>query len=235
MALRTTPTTPTPVDEALALGRAAFSRLFKAYLSQTTQYKLLKSMEAYFNARLFHSSQLGGIRDQTLREPSPKVFIALGYYNVAHARSLGWPEDRIDATSPLELPRQLPESVRDIWEAMEPLTDAEGVAMGPTGLFEAFSGLLALPVSPERLIPPEAEEAVCRSLGHYLRIQLPLRGVDWFTDMPLLRKTVPCIEDLLMDRTVQGDRLLAALPQLAVVADTTDDALWDLVCLSLPS
>lgn len=236
MRLRANQGVTTPIDEAMALGRASFAQWFRAYMAQTTQYKLLKAMESYYEGgRLMHSSQVGGLQTQDIREPSPKLFLALGYFNLAHARSLGWPPERIDASAKLNLPRLLPESVRDIWEAMEPLSDTEGVAMGPAALFEAFSGLLELPVSVVRVIPAGSEAAASKAVGHFLRLTLPQRGVDWFATLPDLKQAVPCIEELLMDRPVKGKVLLAALPQLAHLADTTDDALWDLISLSLPS
>lgn len=236
MPLRINSTVTTPIDEAMALGRTRFSRWFGAYAQQSTQYKLLKALEAYYDGgRLFHSTQFSGLQNQSIREPSPKLFLALGYFNAAHARSLGWPEDRIEATTELGLPRLLPESARATWEAMEPLVDTEGVAVGPTGLFEAFSGLLELPVSGERSIPPEAEAAATKAVGHFMRLTLPQRGVDWFGDLPSLKQTVPCVEDVLLDRPVPGDRLIEALPQLALLAETTEETLWDLILTHLPS
>lgn len=236
MPLRVNAAVTTPIDEAMALGRTRFSKWFGAYASRTTQFKLLKALEVYYEgARLFHSTQFSGLQNQTMREPSPKLFLALGYFNTAHARSLGWPEDRIEATTDLKLPRLLPESVRGTWEALEPLVDTEGVAVGPAGLFEAFSGLLALPVSGERSIPPESAAAATKAVGHFMRLTLPQRGVDWFSNMAVLKQSVPCIEDVLLDRPVSGDLLMEALPQLALLAETTEDALWDLISLSLPS
>lgn len=222
-----------PVNQVLDTGSAAFAALWRAWLAQFTQPQLLKLASAYLGANLFHSSQMGGFSSRKLRDPAPRVFLAVGYLNLAHARSLGYPTSSLEDALDIGLPEKLPEALSSIWEAREPLLDANGVVLGPTGLFEAFTGLRALSVSNDRLIAPDDEKPASEALGRYLRLRLAANGVDWLTEMPALRTSCPAIEELLMGRLVQGDRLIHQLPKLAALADTTDAALWDVIAGAL--
>lgn len=223
-----------PVLMVLDQGSAAFAPVWRAWLSQFTQPQLLKVSEAYLQGRLFHSSQMGGFSTRKLRDPAPRVFLAVGYLNVAHAHSLGMAPDEIEAVADIGLPKKLPDTLRGIWEGREPLRDAAGVVMGPVGLFEAFTGLRALATRVDRQIPSEAEAAVCEELGRYLRLRLPTLGIDWLSSMPELRSSCVIAEDVLMGRTIHGDRLLGQLPKLAAIAETTEDALWEVIAATLP-
>lgn len=214
-----------PINALLDTGSAAFAPWWTGWLSQYTQPQLLREAEEYLGARLFHSSQMGGFRTRKLRDPAPRVFLAVGYLNVAHGHSLGIAPDRIEEVPDIGLPKKLPESLRGIWEGREPLCDAFGVVVGPVGLFEAFTGLRAVPVRIDRRIAPEDEAAACQELGRYLRLRLPTLGVDWLSNLPELRTQCAVIEDLLMGRTVNGDRLLTQMSKLAAIADTTEDEL----------
>lgn len=223
-----------PLHQLLDDGSSAFADNWSRWVNQWSQYELLKLAEAYLGGRLFHSSQIGGFASRKLRDPAPKVFLAVGAFNVALARSLDWP--KIDTTPDFGLPRKLPESRRALWDLREPLIDASGVAMGPEGLFSVFTGLRALPeLMAPRQIPSELEQAATEALGRYLRMRLPALGIDWLRDMPQLQAQVPCIRDLLYCETVSGPRVVKALPVLAEIADTTEEALWALIEATLPS
>ena len=63
-------------------------------------------------------------------------------------------------------------------------------------------------------------------MGRYLRLRLAANGVDWLSELPQLAQASPVAEDVLMGRTVQGDRLLHQLNALAGLAGVTDDELW---------
>lgn len=222
-----------PILQTMDQGSASFAPVWRAWLSQFTQPQLLKLSEAYLQGRLFHSSQMGGFSTRKLRDPAPRVFLAVGYLNVAHAHSLGIAPDRIEEVADIGLPKKLPDALRGIWEAREPLSDASGMVMGPTALFEAFCGLRALASRVDRHIPAEAEAAATEALGRYLRLRLPQLGIDWLSAMPQLRTSSMVIEDLLMGRRVAGDRLLGQLPKLAAIAETTEDDLWEVVAASI--
>lgn len=218
-----------PLLDAMEAGSAAFAARWRAWMSQFSQPQLLKLGDAYLGARLFHSSQMGGFSSRKLRQPGPLVFLAVGYLNVAHGHSLGIPAKRIEAVTDIGLPQKLPETLNALWEGREPLCDASGTVLGPTGLFEAFSGLRALSSAPERTIAPEDEDAACSALGKFLRLNLAARGIDWLSEIPTLRNSCSSIEPLLMGKAIPADRLLTQLPRLAAIAETTEEELWQVI------
>lgn len=217
------------ISQLLDTGSAAFATRWRAWLAQFTQPQLLKLSEAYLGASLFHSSQMGGFAKRTLRDPGPRVFLAVGYLNLAHARSLGYATSLIEEVPDIGLAAKLPETLSHLWQGREPLTDAAGLVLGPTGLFQAFTGLRELSIDASRSIAPDGEAAASAAIGRYLRLRLAAKGVDWLTELPTLSSVSPAVHDLLMGRTVQGDRLLLQLPALAGMAGTTDEELWHLI------
>jgi hypothetical protein len=214
------------VLQTMDTGSLAFSSLWRGWISQFTQPQLLKLSEVYVGARLFHSSQMGGFATRKLRNPSPAVFMAVGLMNLAHARSVGYPADKIDKAPEVGLPAKLPDSLRSFWEGREPLCDAYGVAMGPSGLFEAFTGLRELSTAPDRIIAPENEAAACAALGKHLRLHYASQGVDWLSELPSLRQQNACLEDVLMGRSVSGDRLTNNIRAIAAITGISEDELW---------
>jgi hypothetical protein len=229
MPTHSTSVVPSAISISLAKGSTAFASLWRSWISQWTQPQLLKLSDAYLGSRQFHSSQMGGFAKQSLRDPAPKVFMAVGFLNLAHARSLGYDATLIESPVDVGLPQKLPDIMRGLWEGRQPLCDSNGVALGPTGLFEAFTGLRELPFDSTRVIATEEEEAACQVLSRWLRLHLASRGVDWLSEMPRLRSECDIIEPLLMGRTVPGDRLLYRLPQLAAIAGTSDEDLWGVI------
>jgi hypothetical protein len=221
--------TPNPITNRLAEGNTAFASLWRSWRNQWTQPQLLKLSDAYLGQRMFHSSQMGGFANQTLRDPAPKVFMAVGFLNLAHARTLNYDATLIEATADIGLPKKLPDTMRALWEGRQPLCDSDGVAMGPTGLFEAFTGLRKLPYDSSRIIASDQEERVCEALGKWMRLRIANKGVDWLSEMPSLRSQCDIVEPLLMGRTVDGDRLLYRLPQLAAIGGVSEDDLWGVI------
>lgn len=222
-----------PLTKTLDHGSSAVASRWRAYLAQFTQTQLLKLSDAHFGGRFFHSSQMGGFAKRTLRDPAPKAFLAFGYLNVAHARSVGWPQ--IEEVKDIGLPQKLPETMAPLWRGREPFTDANGVALGPVGFFEAFTGLRTLTEAPERTLKAEHEAVASAALGSWLRKRLAARGVDWLPEIPRLNASCSSAGPLLMGSTIPADVLLHHLPQLASVADVTDDELWEVVLAALPS
>lgn len=214
------------VLQTMDTGSENFASLWRGWLSQFTQPQLLKLSEAYLGARLFHSSQMGGFSTRKLRNPSPAVFMAVGYMNLAHAQSLGYAKAQMDSAPDIGLPAKLPDALKRFWEGREPLCDASGVAMGPTGLFEAFTGLRELPAAKGRSIAPEQEETVCRALGKHIRLHYAAQAFDWVSEMPSLRQQNACLEDLLMGKTISGDRLLSNLRTIAAITGIDEEELW---------
>ncbi|MEN9860733.1 MAG: hypothetical protein RLZZ515_1215 [Cyanobacteriota bacterium] len=224
---------PNPILDTMDTGASAFSSRWRAWQSQWSQPQLLKLCDGLLGARLFHSSQMGGFSSQKLRQPGPLVFLAVGYLNLAHANSLGYPTAQIEAAPNIGVPTKLPDALRPLWEGREPFTDADGVVLGPQGLFMAFSGLRPLTVDTGRTLATADEEVASQALGRWLRLRLAAKGMDWLGEIPTLRTACPSIEPLLMGKTVPADRLLMHLPRLAALADATDTELWDVVQDSL--
>lgn len=221
--------TPNPITLRLLQGSTAFSAVWRYWRLQWTQPQLLKLSDAYLGFRGFHSSQMSGFANRTLRDPSPKAFMAIGYLNLAHARSLGYAPDLIEDVPDIGLPSKLPDTLRAIWEGREPLCDASGVVLGPTGLFQAFSGFRELSYVTDRHLAPEHAAKAIQALGRWLRLHLSTQGIDWLSELPALRAKSEVIEPLLMGHDVDPDRLLYRLPQIAELAHTTDAQLWSIL------
>lgn len=203
-----------------------FAAHWRAWVTQLTQPQWLRISNDYLGGRHFHSSQMSGIGARRTVSPAPMFFLAVGLLNTAHARSLGWPADRVEDTSDMGLPRLLPEALRDLWITAQPLTDADGVAMGPVGLFAAFTGLRPLPSTVGRPEALEDHPDAVPALARHLRLSLAQKGVDWMSELPRLREQVPIVEPLLYGHEVQPDQLLLALPELGGLVGQTADQLW---------
>lgn len=224
-----------PLLQTMEAGSAAFAARWRAWVSQYTQPQLLNLSREYLGASLFHSSTMTGFASRKLRRPAPHTFLAIGYLNTAHGRSLGIPEESIQEVVDIGLPKKLPDALKATWEGREPFSDANRLVLGPVGLFEAFTGLRALSEATNRTIAPDDEEAVCAALGRFLRLQLSSLGTDWYSELPTIRSQSQAMADLLMGTTVPGDRVLQHLNTMARIAETTEDELWELVGSHLSS
>ena len=218
-----------PILQTMEQGSASFAPWWRAWVTQFTQPQLLRLSEQYLGARLFHSSQMGGFSSRKLRDPAPRVFLAVGYLNVAHAHSLGIIPSLIEEVHDIGLPKKLPDALRELWEGREPLRDASQVCLGPVGLFEAFTGLRPLASRLDRQIATEHEALASEALGRYLRLRLASLGIDWLQEMPKLRTSCAVMEELLMGQTVRADRLMGQLGRIGAIAETTEDELWELI------
>lgn len=194
-----------PLLQTMEAGSAAFAARWRAWVSQFTQPQLLNLSREYLGASLFHSSTMSGFASRKLRRPAPHTFLAIGYLNTAHARSLGVPEESIQEVVDIGLPKKLPDAMKATWEGREPFSDANRLVLGPVGLFEAFTGLRALSEAANRTIAPDDEEAVCAALGRFLRLQLSSLGLDWYSELPNIRSQSQATADLLMGTVFPRD------------------------------
>lgn len=222
-----------PATLSLDRGRARFGLMFRRHRKTFTQTDLIKLCEAVHGARIFHSSQSGGLETDSLWDPAPRMFIALGYMNLALARSVGFPEELIEPAPDIGASPRLPATLRPLWEGKEPLLDANGIAMGPTGLFEVFCGLREPSDGVQRLLPPEQDEAASRAAGRWLRLRLGAKGIDWVEEMPQLTQTCPFAEDLLQGKTISGHVLMRGLSLVAQLGDATREELWAAIAQEL--
>lgn len=215
-----------PLTDRMQAAGDVFAAHWRAWISQLTQPQWLKLSEAYLKGRHFHSSQMSGIGARRTTSPAPLMFLAVGLLNTAHARSLGWPADRVEECPDFGLAPFLPEDLRDVWVTAMPLTDGQGVAMGPTGLFQAFTGLRPLPTTIGTAEALEGRPDAIPALARHLRLALAQAGCDWMSEMGRLRAEVPIVEPLLLGHDVQADQLLLALPELGLLVGQSAEQLW---------
>lgn len=221
-----TSTTPCLLLTALERGNMQFASAFRAFSFQWTQTELLRLAELHLGVKALHSSQIGGFRTGKLQEPAPKVFLALGYLNIALAHSIGHPSELIEPDTALKYPSKLPGQVRGLWEGRIPMVDSDGVALGPVGMFEAFCGLRSLPAKAQRELSDEQVPEACKVLGGFLRTHYAKHDIDWYEQLKSLAYDCPTIEPLLLNKPVGRDRLLNDLDTIGSTIGLSGDALW---------
>lgn len=222
-----TSTQAPPLLGALERGNIQFFAAFRCFSRQFTQTQLIKLAEAHLGTRAFHSSQIGGFNKGFLVEPAPKVFLALGAVNIALARSIGHPEELIEQCPQLPYPRTLPGAMHYCWNDRIPLLDANNVAMGPVGLFEAFCGLRELGSDLGRLLAPEAHIEASKLIGAFLRAHYARHNIDWFSNLDEISATCPTVRPLVLDQFVPGEELLQNLDQIGNAIGLNGSALWE--------
>ena len=70
-------------SEAVAFGKAQWTRKWKVFASQWTQPQLMKLAKETLGEAAIHSSQIHGFTTGKLRDPAPKVLLAIGQLNLA--------------------------------------------------------------------------------------------------------------------------------------------------------
>jgi hypothetical protein len=217
----------TPLITSLERGNQEFYIVFRAFMRPFTQTKLINLSEQHLGVRAFHSSQMSGLTNGTLKDPAPKLFLALGCLNTALARSIGHPEELIEQHPTLRHNRTLPGTLRRHWEHSTPMLDAEGIAMGPIGLFEAFCGLRDLCVPTAHVLAPTEEYAAATALGAYLRAYYGRHTIDWYSQLDAITATCPILRPLLLNEPVSGEEITLRLEDIAKAAETTSNTLWE--------
>ena len=208
------------VDDALLYGRQQWQTLWAGFAAQFSQPALIKLAELTLGSKAIHSSQIHGFTSGKLRDPSPKLMLALGELNLAIAKANG-----VELTCRYTCPG----AHEKLWRDKTWLKDAQGAALGPAEVFQAIAGLIDLGISTDRFISSDYEEEVAKAMGKYLRIELAKQGQDWMEDIVELRQTSTCIEDLLMGKRVKGPIVLEQLDKLAGVVGKDADHLWNAV------
>ena len=205
------------VDDALAFGKQQWSVVWSAFARQFSQPALIKLAEATLGTRAIHSSQIHGWTSGKLRDPSPKLMLALGELNLAIAKANG---------EAITCRYTCPGTLSKLWQDKRWLKDAQGAALGPSEVFMALTGLTDLNVNLKRVIPTQSESHVSQALGKCLRMELAKQGLDWLDEIMTLKDQAPCIERLLMGKEVRGSEITEQLDQLARIADMNPDQLW---------
>jgi len=211
------PTEKRTIDDALAFGRLQWTAAWSAFSSQWSQPQLLKLAEGTLRTRSIHSSQIFGWKTGKLRDPSPKLLMAIGEVNLALAEAHG---------EAVTCRYKVPQALSKLWLDKRWLTDAQGAALGPCEVFQAFAGLIDLGVDADRHVPASAEAEVSTLLGKTLRLELAKQGVDWLGEIIQLKEQCPIVEQLLMGKTVNGAVISEHLPKLAALAGMDVEQLW---------
>lgn len=205
------------VDDALLFGRQQWQALWAGFAAQFSQPALIKLAELTLGSKAIHSSQIHGWSSGKLRDPSPKLMMAMGELNLAIAKANG-----VELTCRYTCP----EAHAKLWEGKTWLKDAQGAPLGPAEVFQAIAGLIDLQVMSDRFISSDHDEAVSKALGKYLRVELAKQEVDWMDDIVDLRQQSTCVEDLLYGKKVKGAIILEQLDNLAGVVGKDADQLW---------
>ena len=112
-----------------------------------------------------------------------------------------------------------PGTLSKLWQHKTWLKDAQGAPLGPSGIFEAITGMIDLEVNLDRVIPKQDETHVSKELGRVLRKELAKQGVDWLDEVTTLKEQAPCIENLLMGKVANGSDITDQLEELAKIAE----------------
>jgi hypothetical protein len=225
------PGTDRTLDETMLYGREQWQAVWKAWARQWSQPELIKLAEQTLQCRCVHSSQIHGFATGKLRDPAPKLLVAIGQLNLAIARSQG---KKVKEKGP-----KCPGTLKKLWEHADLLTyptttansritsgDAPDGVMGPVEVFSAVAGLLDLGVDTSREIPVELEQEVAKALGKHLRMAFATGGIDWMDELPELRGMCKSMEPLLMGKKVVGAQLIKDLPAIAEAVATSEEDLW---------
>ena len=211
------------VDEAIAFGRQTWTVLWRPFARQWSQPALIKLAAATLKVRALHSSQIHGFTHSKLKDPSPKLMLAIGKLNLAIARSNG-----VDVDAP-----RCPGDLEKLWKGYTWLTNPDGSPMGPSDVAMTIMGQVDHNIDTSRQIPREQEEEVCRALAKDLRLTLAKDGIDWLDEVTNLAKYSVIAEDLLMGRTVPGDLLIRELDNLGKMINKSSDELWSVIASQL--
>lgn len=220
-----------PVVTCLDRGRAQSAAAFRGWMSQWSQTELMRLSEEYLQLKMIHSSTITGLKAG--KETYPKVLCALGYLNMALARSNGYAEHLIETAPDIGYNPTLDCSEPRFWRGKSPMLDANNIAVGPAGMYEAFVGLRDLKVNMDRSLAPLEAAQACKAAGALLRQTFALRGIDWFSELDSLADDCAAIRPILLGESVDADHLLGELRAMADLAGTSESALWEHIQSSL--
>ena len=166
-----------------------------------------------------HSSQIHGFTTGKLRDPAPKVLLAIGQLNMAIAEANG-EGPAIDEHHP-----RCPRTMAELWQRKNYMKYADGSPLDAIGCFEAFSGLVDLGVMTTRgaSFNPESMPAVSKAVGKLVRFELMRQGID-FTDYP---SNDSLFSQLIYGKTVDSIAFIDELPAIAEQSGVNEELLFD--------
>ena len=204
-------------SESVAFGRRQWQRKWRTFAAQWSQPALMKLSKQTLGEAALHSSQIHGFTTGKLRDPAPKVLLAVGQLNLAIAAANGfW---KLPPDSP-----ECPGVLSDLWQGKAWMCDAQGQPLGPLDCFAAFSGMIDLGLDVRSgTLSPENMPAVSKALGRYLRFALMDQGTD-VMDVPVDESVT---SRLIWGKDVKAGELEAVIDQIAELAGVSTDQVWD--------
>ena len=210
-------------SQSVAFGRAQWTRKWRTFAAQWSQPQLMKLAAATLGEAALHSSQIHGFSTGKLRDPAPKVLLAIGQLNLAIAA----------ANQGLKLPKDQPScpmTMDDLWSPKKWMTDSKGEALGPLECFAAFTGMLDLGLDVRSgSLCEEVMPAVSKSIGKYLRFKLMEQGHDCM-EIGMGEAENPegaLLQRLIFNKTLKVIELENAEQTIANACGVPVDQLWD--------
>ena len=205
-------------SQSVAFGRQQWTRLWGRFARQWSQPALMKLAAATLGEAALHSSQIHGFTTGKLRDPAPKVLLAIGQLNAAIAAA------NDEADLPPHHPT-CPKTLGELWQHKNYMKDAEGNPLDAIGCFEAFTGQIDLGVMGVRgaSFSPEQMPAVSKAVGKLIRMELASKGID-FTDQPL---DDSLFSQLIYGKTVDGVDFGLGVGEIAEASGIAEDLLFD--------
>ena len=212
-----------PVKESdflgnLSFGRKQFSLSFRVWSKQYSQPELILLGKTVLETNALHSSQISGFQRDTLRDPSPKLLVALGLVMQAIARTQG--------VKGLPKGKKIPATLDHLWRDKQYMRNSDGSPMGPTDMFSTFAGITDIGISSAKSIPVKKEKAVAKALGKYMRLALAKADIDYVSEIMTLKKKSKTIEALVLNKPVSGAAIVADLSSLARLAKLGEEDIW---------
>ena len=205
-------------SQSVAFGRDQWTRLWSRFARQWSQPGLMKLAAATLGEAALHSSQIHGFTTGKLRDPAPKVLLAIGQLNAAIAAANG------EADLPPHHPT-CPKTLGELWQHKNYMKDAEGNPLDAIGCFEAFTGQIDLGMMGVRAasFDDESMPAVCKAVGKLIRMDLGKQGID-VTDIP---DDSSVYHQLVHNKVVKGFDFMENLSTIAKESGIAEDLLFD--------
>lgn len=226
-------------SESVAFGRAQWTLKWKRFARQWSQPQLMKLADAVLGEKAIHSSQIHGFTTGKLRDPAPKVLLSIGQLNEAiwfANNKEQWGKDKTASELRSDMPDRvypIPETLAELWQGRQAMTDRDGVPLTPSRCFEAFTGLYDLGVFGQvraGVLNEETMGAVSKQLGKIVRRCLMEQGID-FMD-PDWITSVDTVPHQLLEQVIYGKQLTAHdmethVDAIAALVEMDPVELWD--------
>ena len=195
------PGTDRTLDETMLYGREQWQAVWKAWARQWSQPELIKLAEQTLKCRCIHSSQIHGFATGKLRDPAPKLLVAIGQLNLALQGVREEGGRRI----------KCPGTLKKLWEHADLLTTSR--CYGTSGGVQRCGGAARPGGGYQSGYSGGARAGGGKALDTYGWRLLRVASIGW--RLPELRGMCKSMEPLLMGKKVGGAQLLKDLPAIA--------------------